>query len=99
MIYLDDHDLAPPSTKVSRVDDDGQDGHFPAPEAWNTMPPHVRGGKAVPETPELARYRAMERLVRDGRAEWTTTRGKPALRLTAFGRAMLRHPQTAEAVQ
>lgn len=42
---------------------------------------------------------AMERLVRDGRAEWTTTRGKPALRLTAFGRAMLRHPQTAEAAQ
>lgn len=52
-----------------------------------------------PKIPESQLSAAMARLVDEGRAEWTTTRGKPALRLTAFGRAKLRPPHTAEAGQ
>lgn len=49
--------------------------------------------------PESMLSAAMERLVAEGRAEWTTIKGQPALRLTALGKALLRQPRAPEPVQ
>jgi len=51
---------------------------------------------AIPESTLSA---AMDRLVAEGRAEWTTIRGQPALRLTDLGKALLRQPRQPETVQ
>jgi hypothetical protein len=52
-----------------------------------------------PKLPDDLVSAAMQRLVDEGRAEWTVHHGEPALRLTELGRAMLRQPRTPETVQ
>lgn len=52
-----------------------------------------------PKLPDEVVSAAMQRLVDEGRAEWTVHHGEPALRLTDLGRAMLRRSPAPEAVQ
>ncbi len=52
-----------------------------------------------PAIPERLLQAGMQRLVEEGRAEWTTVNGERALRLTALGKALLRQPRASETVQ
>lgn len=52
-----------------------------------------------PKLPDELVSAAMQRLVDEGRAEWTVHKGEACLRLTDLGRAMLRRQRVAETVQ
>ena len=52
-----------------------------------------------PKLPDELVSAAMQRLVDEGRAEWTVHNGEPALRLTELGKAMLRRSREQETVQ
>ena len=52
-----------------------------------------------PNIPESTLQAAMQRLIDEGRAEWTMSGGKRALRLTLLGKALLRQPNAPETVQ
>jgi hypothetical protein len=52
-----------------------------------------------PVIPDSLLQAGMQRLVDEGRAEWTTANGERALRLTALGKALLRQPRAPETVQ
>lgn len=53
----------------------------------------------APKLPTELVNAAMQRLVDEGRAEWTMHKGEACLRLTDLGRAMLRQPRAAETMQ